>query len=259
MPTHLFEAPICIEDDTTIKFLAKTETKQSTIQTETYEYAPITVEADIKTGFYLNTINVTLTASQVADIYYTLDGSEPTINSSRYVIPIELPPNFGPTNTYPLYENMDTGSFTTLNTITSTDPEYPWAITNSMIHTSGLPHSGSYVLKFDCWNAEAGKTSTLQMPINLSSASGNVVVGFYIYHDTDYSDCDDRVEVKVGNTSNSQVIGTAHRYIGTENWEYVQFLIPSNYFTGDAWVELKGISAYGVSMYIDDIHIWPQV
>ncbi len=42
----------------------------------------------LSSGFYNNTQTLSLSVNGVADIYYTTDGSFPTINSSRYVDPI---------------------------------------------------------------------------------------------------------------------------------------------------------------------------
>jgi hypothetical protein len=53
---------------------------------------PLTLAISHDTGTYTAAIDVTLTPSETADIYYTLDGSEPTVLSTLYTAPIHLPP-----------------------------------------------------------------------------------------------------------------------------------------------------------------------
>jgi hypothetical protein len=43
-----------------------------------------------KSGFYNNGFSLTITADDGADIYYTLDGSIPTADSTKYTSPIEI-------------------------------------------------------------------------------------------------------------------------------------------------------------------------
>jgi hypothetical protein len=91
-----YTQPINISNTTTLKFMAiDTAGNQSTISTERYileiiDITPPTVSANPKGGSYTSEQSISLSASELATIYYTLDGTNPTVTSSIYSEPITI-------------------------------------------------------------------------------------------------------------------------------------------------------------------------
>jgi hypothetical protein len=93
--SSVYSLPINISSTTTVKYFAKdTAGNVSAVQTSIYTVnidttAP-TVTISPVAGTYTSTQSVTLTANETATIYYTLDGSTPTVSSSIYSGAISL-------------------------------------------------------------------------------------------------------------------------------------------------------------------------
>jgi hypothetical protein len=91
-----YTQPINISTTTTLKFMAiDTAGNQSTISSESYileiiDITPPTVSANPKGGTYRSEQSISLSASELAVIYYTLDGTDPTTTSSIYSEPITI-------------------------------------------------------------------------------------------------------------------------------------------------------------------------
>lgn len=92
-----YTSPIAIRKDLTLKAIAfHNDYKASNILTENYKvYKPkLTIEANPAGGTIAKGSTVTLTASNSkAEIHYTLDGSTPNQNSTRYSSPIVINKN----------------------------------------------------------------------------------------------------------------------------------------------------------------------
>ncbi len=89
----IYSEPISISENTTLKFFgvdaAGNEGNIAT-QTYTFDFQPPTVSAMPTGGIYTEAQTVTLSTSEPAIIYYTIDGSTPTTSSNIYSSPIEI-------------------------------------------------------------------------------------------------------------------------------------------------------------------------
>lgn len=91
----LYSSPITISTTTTLKAIAiKSGMTNSDIATATYSFKAATPAASPSGGTYTEPQSVTLaSATTGASIYYTLDGSDPTISSTLYSSPISISTN----------------------------------------------------------------------------------------------------------------------------------------------------------------------
>ncbi|KAA0766393.1 chitobiase/beta-hexosaminidase C-terminal domain-containing protein [Bacillus sp. SH5-2] len=94
----IYNAPITISTTKTLKFFGKdsagnvsaVQTLLFTINTGGGDTTPPIVTANPVAGTYTSTQLVALSANETATIYYTLDGSTPTVNSAVYTSPISV-------------------------------------------------------------------------------------------------------------------------------------------------------------------------
>jgi hypothetical protein len=91
--SNRYISPISISKTTILKFFAMDLAGNSSpIYTNTYNIDMVlpTVNASILGGFYNTTKNVNLTMSEPGTIYYTLNGTTPTISSNKYTSPLTI-------------------------------------------------------------------------------------------------------------------------------------------------------------------------
>jgi hypothetical protein len=92
----VYSSALSLSATTTVKAFAKdTAGNSSTVQTVTYTKSASDTTAPIVTaspagGTYTTVQNVTLSANETATIYYTLDGTDPTVYSSVYSSPLSI-------------------------------------------------------------------------------------------------------------------------------------------------------------------------
>lgn len=91
----LYTEPVTLTESTTVKAIAIAEGQlPSLIVTAEYQIVVTpTTEAPVFTpaaGTYEDKIEVTIEAADNAPVYYTLDGTEPTVESTLYTEPIEI-------------------------------------------------------------------------------------------------------------------------------------------------------------------------
>ena len=92
----IYTYPITINSNTTLEYLAVDLVgNQSPVYTNTYtiDTTVPTASSNPSGGLYNTIKNVTLAMSEPGTIYYTLDGSDPTISSSEYTNPININSN----------------------------------------------------------------------------------------------------------------------------------------------------------------------
>lgn len=94
--SNVYSAPIAVNATTTLKFFGKdTAGNSSAVQTAVYtinlaDTTPPTVTESPAAGLYTGTQTVTLSTEAGATIYYTTDGSTPTVASTVYSSPITV-------------------------------------------------------------------------------------------------------------------------------------------------------------------------
>ena len=92
----VYSATISISTTTTLKFFGVDPTgNQSAIQTDTYtiqtvDTTPPTVTINPSAGSYTATQEISFTADERAYIYFSLDGTDPTTSSTKYVEPFKI-------------------------------------------------------------------------------------------------------------------------------------------------------------------------
>lgn len=132
-----------------------------------------------------------------------------------------------------------------------------WTFNTSGTLPSATPHGGSYLAKFNSYDASSGsqtriyQTSGFAIPSTASTAT----LKFWMYHDTGYSSSADRVQLQVSTGSSFTNVGTAvNRYDGSTGWK--QHTIDLTAYKGTT-VQLGflGISAYGNNVFIDDVTV----
>src|SRR5437867_8108468 len=127
---------ISISTSTTLKYFAK-DTAGNIGNTVTASYAidttPPTVSASPVSGIYTSAQSVTLTATEPSIIYYTTDGSTPTISSPVYSSPVSI----STTSTLKFFAKDTAGNIG--NTVTAS-----YTIDTTPPTVSASPVSGTY-------------------------------------------------------------------------------------------------------------------
>src|SRR5690606_20493902 len=81
---------IRVSSTATVKAIARRDGLNSAVASATYSVLPLVVDFHPAAGSYSEPVAVELSAPGGAEIYYTLDGSDPTTSSSVYLFPIEI-------------------------------------------------------------------------------------------------------------------------------------------------------------------------
>lgn len=130
-----------------------------------------------------------------------------------------------------------------------------WTYVTSGTYPTVSPKVGSYMAKFNSYNAASGsqtriyRTTGFAIPGTATSAT----LKFWMYHDTGYSTYADKVQVQVSTGSTWANVGTAiNRYDGSTGWK--QHTIDLTAYKGmTVQLGFLGISAYGNNEYIDEV------
>ncbi len=86
----VYTSPIRVSNGATVKAIARRDGLNSAVASAAYSVLPLTVDFTPAGGSYAEPVAVELSAPGGAEIYYTLDGSDPTTASPVYLFPIEI-------------------------------------------------------------------------------------------------------------------------------------------------------------------------
>ena len=124
------------------------------------------------------------------------------------------------------------------------------------------PQSGAGMAKFNSWDAGSGIRSLISPVLNFS-ASGTKQISFWMYRDNGYTGTPDKVDVLTNtnpNLTGATLVGTVNRardlspVVTTANgWYQYTFNVSSTSAT--TYVILRGTSAWGNNIYIDNISV----
>jgi hypothetical protein len=129
-----------------------------------------------------------------------------------------------------------------------------WSLVTSGTLPTASPHGGSYLAKFNSYDAASGSQTRIYQTTGFAipSTATTVTLKFWMYHDTGYSTYPDKVQVQVS-TGTWANVGTAiNRYDGSTGWK--QHTIDLTAYKGTT-VQLGflGISGFGNNEFLDDV------
>ncbi len=130
-----------------------------------------------------------------------------------------------------------------------------WTFVTSGTLPTSSPHGGSYMAKFNSYDAASGSQTRIYQTTGFAipGTATTATLKFWMYHDTGYSTYADRVQVQVSTGAGWANVGTAvNRYDGSTGWK--QHTIDLTAYKGST-VQLGflGISAFGNNEFIDDV------
>lgn len=125
------------------------------------------------------------------------------------------------------------------------------------------PNAGSAMARFNSREFASGTSGLLVSPPVIFNEE-DYEISFWLFRDDAYPDNADKVEVMVNFTPTTifaSTLGTVHRSVTmspetTETgWQKYTFVLPGNYLNKLAFVILKGSSAKGNNLFVDDFRI----
>ncbi len=130
-----------------------------------------------------------------------------------------------------------------------------WTFNTSGTLPTTAPHGGSYLAKFNSYDASSGSQTRIYRTTGFAipGTATTATLKFWMNHDTGYSSYIDKVQVQVSTGAGWTNVGTAvNRYDGSTGWK--QHTIDLTAYKGTT-VQLGflGISAYGNNTFIDDV------
>lgn len=132
-----------------------------------------------------------------------------------------------------------------------------WTYVTSGTLPTASPHGGSYLAKFNSYDATSGNQTRVYQTTGfaISSSVASATLKFWMYHDTGYSTSADKVQVQVNTGSGWVNVGTAvNRYDGSTGWKQATIDL-SAYKGTTVQLGFLGISAYGNNEFIDDVTV----
>jgi len=136
-----------------------------------------------------------------------------------------------------------------------------WSLVTSGTYPTCSVHAGSYMAKFNSYNAASGSATRYYRSSGFAVASTYTTVSlkFYMYHDTGYSTSADKVQVQVSTNGTTWTnVGTAiNRYGTTAGWSLATVDL-SAYKGQTVYLGFLATSAYGNNIYLDDVTVIAQ-
>jgi len=131
-----------------------------------------------------------------------------------------------------------------------------WSNVTAGTYPTCSAHAGSYMAKFNSYNATSGNATRYYYTTGtaISSTATAATVTFWMYHDTGYTTNADKVQVQISTNSGSTwtSVGTAvNRYDGSTGWKQHTVDV-SSYKGSTVLIGFLGTSAYGNNIYVDD-------
>ncbi|MEP0774572.1 MAG: PKD domain-containing protein, partial [Acidobacteriota bacterium] len=140
-----------------------------------------------------------------------------------------------------------------------TDPD--WTRESAGTNPTITPHGGSYMAKFNSFNASAGASARLASQALNFTQVNNPRVTFWMSHDTGYASSADQLQVQVstdGGATWTNVGAPIMRYdpaFSTPGWGYHVVTLTGLGGAPSVMVGFLGISGYGNNFYLDDVTI----
>jgi hypothetical protein len=136
-----------------------------------------------------------------------------------------------------------------------------WSRVTSGTYPTCSKHGGSYMAKFNSYNASSGSATRYYRTSGfaISSSYTTVTMTFWMYHDTGYSSYADKIQPQVSTNGSTWVnVGSAiNRYDGSTGWKQHTVTL-TTYRGSTVYLGFLATSAYGNNMYADDIQVVAQ-
>lgn len=129
-----------------------------------------------------------------------------------------------------------------------------WTYLTSGTLPTATPHGGSYLAKFNSYDAASGSQTRVYQTTGFAipGAATTATLKFWMYHDTGYTTSADRVQVQVSSGTWVNAGTAVNRYDGSTGWK--QHTIDLTAYKGTTiQLGFLGISAYGNNVFIDDV------
>ena len=190
-----------------------------------------------------------------------LTGTDPEANLIEYEVQIDTVNTFD--SIVGLNELIFSDSFESTNwssTLVS-GSNAAWTTATSSSYPSGVsPQSGSYMARFNSYSctADAAARFSVSSPFDIDAGASSCSVSFWMYHDTEYSTNNDRVQVQIstdGGSNWSNVGSPVSRYNGATGWSQSVIDLSAQIGMSNVLIAFLGISGYGNDCYIDNATI----
>jgi len=138
-----------------------------------------------------------------------------------------------------------------------------WTRVTAGTSPTNTPHSGAGETKFDSYDVNSGVKALITPVYDLSGRGANTpTVSVWMYRDAGYAGTLDKVDFYMNTAANltgATLLGTVNRAMGSapivasEGWYQYTYNVPAGFNTQFNYFIIKGTSAYGNNIYVDDV------